>query len=480
MHVVVLGAGLAGLAAAWELARAGVEVDVVEREAEVGGMAASWQVDGHWLDHGPHRFHTRDPELLAHVREVLGADLELRERRSRIRLRGRWFDYPLRAGNVLANLPPWLLARALYDYGRARLSERLRPTPDAHFEAWVVKRFGRTLYELFFGTYTAKAWRMPCDRISADWASQRIAQSSLGDTIVRTLFPSRDEAPRGLVAQFHYPRQGGIGSIARAYAEGIRAAGGRIHLGESLESVEVAEGRARRVHTRGARGPRTLGCDALVNTIPWTTLLARLRFADGSGLDAPTRAAMAGLSTIGIVFVYLEVERERVMPDHWVYLPEADLTVHRVSEFRNFCAGASPAGRTALCCEITCRPGDERWTLEPQAAAALAQADLVRVGLLAPGEGRLLDLRRLAHAYPVYDLEYRERVQALRRATRPVANLVTTGRQGLFRYNNMDHSIAMGRKAAHGLLVARELERVGAPAPARAHESVGAGAEFYG
>jgi len=189
---------------------------------------------------------------------------------------------------------------------------------------------------------------------------------------------------------------------------------------------------------------------------------------------------MAGLETIGIVFVYLEVARERVMPDHWVYLPEADLTVHRVSEFRNFCDGASPAGRTALCCEITCRPGDERWQLDLEAAAAIARADLVRVGLLAPGEGRALDLRRLAQAYPVYDLDYRERVQALRRATRAVANLVTTGRQGLFRYNNMDHSIAMGRKAAHGLLAAHALERAGAPAPARAHKAVGAGAEYYG
>lgn len=480
MHVVVLGAGLAGLAAAWELARAGVEVSVVEREDEVGGMAASWQKDGHWLDHGPHRFHTRDPELLAHVREVLGAELALRERRSRIRLRGRWFDYPLRAGNVLANLSPALLARALFDYGRARLSERLRPTPDAHFEAWVVKRFGRTLYELFFGTYTAKAWRMPCDRISADWASQRIAQTSLGDAIARTLLPARDGGPRGLVSRFHYPASGGIGALARGYAQGIRAAGGRIQLCESLATVDVERGRAVRVHTVGADGTRTLACDALVNTIPWTVLLERLRFAEGPGLDAAAREAVAGLATIGIVFVYLEVERERVMPDHWVYLPEADLTVHRISEFKNFCDGASPPGRTALCCEITCRPGDERWNLDLESAAQIARADLVRVGLLAPGEGRALDLRRLAQAYPVYDLDYRERVQALRRATRAVENLVSTGRQGLFRYNNMDHSIAMGRKAARGLLAARELERPAPALPERAHEAVGAGAEYYG
>lgn len=477
MHVVVLGAGLAGLAAAWELARAGVEVDLVEREDHVGGMASSWQTDGHWLDHGPHRFHTRDAELLEHLQAVLGAPMPTRARRSRIRLRGRWFDYPLRATNVLANLPPTLLVRSLFDYARARIAERLRPTPDAHFEAWVTKRFGRTLYELFFGTYTAKAWRMPCDRISADWASQRIAQADLADAIRRTLFPAREDGPRGLATRFWYPAVGGIGAIANAYAEGIRAAGGRLHLGRSLAGVDVRDGRATCV--RLDDGTR-LGCDAVVSTIPWTTLLARLAFDGGAGLDDEAREAMGALRTIGIVFVYLEVERESVMPDHWVYLPEADLTVHRVSEFRNFSQTASPIGRTALCCEITCRPGDERWGLDLESAARIAREDLVRVGLLRPGEGRALDLRRLAHAYPVYDLEYRGRVQTLRRATRAVRNLTSTGRQGMFRYNNMDHSIAMGRKAARALLAERALGEVAGALPEREHEAVGAAAEYYG
>jgi protoporphyrinogen oxidase len=471
MHIVVLGAGLAGLAAAWELARGGARVTVLEKERRVGGMAASWEVGPYWLDYGPHRFHSRDPELVAHLYDLLQGDVVVRQRRSRIHLRGRFFDYPLQLANVLNNLPVGLLARAGTDYLLERLARRLRPRPDEHFEAWVVQRFGRTLYELFFRPYTEKAWGMPCTRISADWASQRIAQASLWDTLVKTLRPPRDGEVRSLVTEFHYPARGGIGRIARRYAAEVAERGGEIRLGTSLERVEVSAGRARRVVGRVEGREVTLPCDHVVNTLPWTTLLRSLRFADEPGLSAEARAAVDGLETIGIVFVYLEVDRASVMPDHWIYLPGPELAVHRVSEFKNFCDAAAPGDRTVLCCEITCRPGDSRWRMTPEQAEVLALADLCTVGLLQPGEGRLLTLGRLPHAYPVYDLDYRARVQALRRETRRVANLVTTGRQGLMRYNNMDHSMAMGRKVARALLSAGDRDTA---------EAVAADAEYFG
>ena len=447
----MLGAGLAGLAAAQMLAEAGVAVTLVERDERVGGMASSWKVGPYWLDHGPHRFHSRDPELLEHLYDVLDGEVVIRERRSRIHLLGRWFDYPLRTGNVLRNLPPGLLARALADYAATRVRERLRPTPDAHFEAWVTKRFGRTLYELFFGAYTAKAWGMPCDRISADWASQRIAQADLWDAIRRTLFPPRDGEVRSLVSQFFYPARGGIGELARRYARRIERAGGRVLLGRTVERVEARGGRARAVVLAGGE---VLPCDELVSTIPIQHLARGLRL-DGAALGADVERACASTAHIGIVFVYLEVQRPSVVPDHWIYLPSPELAVHRLSEFKNFSDDAAPGASTAVCCEITCRPGDARWRMAPAEAERVARADLARIGLIAPDEGRLLDVARLAQAYPVYDLGYRAHVQALRKAVRAVGNLTSTGRQGLFRYNNMDHSIAMGRHAARALLAGR-------------------------
>ncbi len=464
MHVVVLGAGLAGLATAHELARAGVRTTVLERNFHVGGLAHSWRVGPFTLDTGPHRFHTRDEELVRHLYDVLDGDVVQRERKSRIYLEGKFFDYPLRLTNVLKGLPPGLLARALWDYLAIRVRQVAWPIPDDHFENWVLKRFGRTLYDLFFGTYTSKAWGMPCTEISADWAAQRISQANLWDAIVKTINPPREGEVRSLVTEFHYPGHGGVGRISEQYAEKARAAGADILLGSPLETIELDGLRARAVTFRtggrpaglaGERGARPgegelerRECDAIVNTIPLPVAARALRPEVG----ADVRAAIEGLRYIAIVFVYLEVARPSVVPDHWVYLPSKDLTIHRLSEFKNFSDDAAPGDRTAVCCEITCRPGDHHYRLPLEDAAAIAEADLVRIGLLRPGESKPLDIVRLPHAYPVYDLEYAGRLETLRGAVSRVENLHTTGRQGLFRYNNMDHSIDMGRRVARTLV----------------------------
>ena len=444
MHVVVLGAGLAGLSAAYELVRSGARVTVLEREAHVGGMASSWRRGPHWLDLGPHRFHTRDPEIQRLVFEVMDGELVRRERLSRIYLRERFFRYPLEVSDVVAGLGPGLLTRAARDYVYRRLRSLFRRLPDENFEDWVLNRFGRTLYDLFFEAYTSKAWGMPCTEISADWASQRISQANLWDTVLKTLRPPKGGELRSLVSEFHYPRRGGIGQIARKFAERIRAAGGRIQLGCTVRGLERRDTRIERVHFDFLGVREELVADWVLNTTPINRLLPLVSPA----IEQPARAAAERLEHVAIVFVYLEVDRTSVTPDHWIYLPEKHLRVHRVSEFKNFSDTSSPGDRTALCCEITCRAGDATWGLSLEEAARVAVADLVRCGLLEPGEARPLDIARLPRAYPVYRVGYREELGQLTEGARRLDNLLSTGRQGLFRYNNMDHSIAMGRDAA--------------------------------
>jgi protoporphyrinogen oxidase len=340
---------------------------------------------------------------------------------------------------VITRRPPGQLERAVVDYAAARLRDRLVGIDERSFEGWVVRRFGRTLYEEFFGAYTEKAWRMPCSEISSDWAAQRISQSSLLDAVRTTLFPPRDAA-RGLVREFWYPASGGIGELAASYARQIEAGGGELRLGAALERIELgaaAAGRAGQIHrvAIGGPAPTVLEADHIVSTLPLTTTVRCLRAADGrSPLTDTERAAATGLEHVAIVFAYVEVPRPSAMPDHWMYLPGRELTVHRLSEFKNFSPDAAPAGSTAVCCEITCRVGDERWRLDDAGAGALALADLERIGLLAPGEGRLLEVARLPRAYPVYDHAYRGRLELLRAALRRVGGLTSTGRQGLFRY----------------------------------------------
>ena len=467
MHVVVIGAGLAGLSAAYELRKAGHDVTVLEREDYTGGMASSWKTGDFWLDHGPHRFHSRDDELIAHIYEVLDNQVVTRERMSRIFLKGKFFDYPLKLSNVLSSLPMGVLVKAMWDYAWIRFVQLFKTIPDDNFENWVIKRFGRTLYDLFFGTYTSKAWKMPCTEISADWASQRISQANLWDTIKKTINPPRSGEVRSLVSEFWYPEHGGIGQLGRSYGDKVRLMGAEVLTECPVTRVEIEDGKATRVGYRTAEGDeRSVECDMLINTAPLSRLLEWFE----PGIGDEERAAIAGLRYLGIVFVYLEIDQPTVSPDHWVYLPEKHLTVHRISEFKNFSDTSAPGDRTALCCEITCIPGDEHWELDLEGAARIAENDLVTVGLIEPGTAKPLDITRLPYAYPVYDLQYKHNLDVLRRAAKKVTNLVTTGRQGLYRYNNMDHSIAMGRRVAKQIVKGVDAQA----------EKVATGEEYFG
>ena len=414
-----------------------------------------------------HRFHSRDEELIRHIYEVLDDEVVTRDRMSRIYMQGKFFDYPLKASNVLKSLPPLLLVRAIWDYAWIRLVQIFKKIPDDNFENWVIKRFGKTLYKMFFGTYTSKAWKMPCTEISADWASQRISQANLWDTIIKTLNPPREGEVRSLVSEFWYPKHGGIGQIGRKYAEKIREMGNEVLLETPVERIECENGIAQRIVCTNPDGTtRVIECDEIINTIP----LPRLLEALDPPMSSAAKDAIANLRYIGIVFVYLEVDQPTVSPDHWVYLPEKHLTIHRISEFKNFSDDVASGKKTVVCCEITCNVGDQHWNLDLEGGAEIAIHDLETVGLLKKGTARGIDLQKLPYAYPVYDLTYKANLDALKAEAKTVKNIRTTGRQGLYRYNNMDHSIAMGRRTAK--TISKGLD-------AKADE-VAAGQEYFG
>jgi protoporphyrinogen oxidase len=471
-RVAVLGGGLAGLACAYELARAGVEVTVLEREPHVGGMASSFVEDGvgeYWsYDFGPHRFHTHDPELIAHVEQILDGNHRRAQRLSRILLFGRFFDYPLQASNVLRNLPRQVLAKAFIDYYRVRFTERVGVTrySDDNFEGWVVKRFGRTLYDLFFGRYTGKAWKMRPEQISGDWASQRISLLSLSDTVRKTLVrPRAGSGPRTLVREFLYPELGGIGEIARGYVRELEALGATVLTGAPVTRVH-RDGRRVSGVDYGGPNPGSVEADQYISTIPITVLARTVR----PGASPEVREAIARLKHVSILFVYLKVARPQVSPDSWVYLPDHDLTVHRISEFKNFSPRCAPPDKTMVCAEITCRVGDEHWRASDDELIGIATSDLEGIGLLEAREVVGAFVKRLPHAYPVYDLYYKENLAPILEFVHELDNLKTGGRQGLFRYNNMDQSIEMGRRMAWTVVEQRDA----------GHEVVATEGEYFG
>lgn len=445
-NVHILGGGLAGLSCGADLCRRGVKVRVLEAQPEVGGLAQSFAVNGFVCDLGPHRFHSSREQINDHAREALAGNVHDRERMSRIYLFRRFFYYPLRAGNVIRNLPPLVLVRAFLDYWAMWVRQRFRPLPDDSFENYVRKRFGNSLYRIFFGTYTEKAWQIPPSQISPDWASQRITLLNLWDVVKKTLSRPKD-VPRTYVSKFIYPRTGGVGSIAKGYRRIIEQHGGAVLTGVPVKRLRVADGRIAGVVYERDGAAVEEPVEQVVSTLPVNRLVEML----DPGAPPPVLQAARDLKHKAILFVYLMLDRERVTPDHWVYLPEKHLTVHRISEFKNFSESMCPPGRTLVCAEITCNEGDERWRTPDAGLVEIATRDLVTVGLIRGGDVTGSTVRRVPYAYPLYDLTYRRNLQILLGHLRTIGNLVSTGRQGLFRYGNMDHSIAMGARVARSL-----------------------------
>jgi protoporphyrinogen oxidase len=467
--VYVLGGGLAGLSCGWRLAQGGSRVVVLEKLDVLGGCARSFDWKDTIHDMGPHRWHSRNPELVAHLETLMNGNLTTLDRLSRIFLYRKYFNYPLESSNVVRNLPPWVLFRAFLDYFIIRIQNRIKPIPDDNFENWTRKRFGNTLYKLFFGTYTEKAWGMNARLISADWASQRISLLSLMDALKKAVFKPRrsEDQTAEEVSTFWYPKRGGIGQISQRYREEIERMGGRVLTGAEILEVHhdgpLVTG-VSYVHD-GKLHKETF--DHLVSTIPCTDLV---RLMDPAAPEEVTKSNDC-LRYKAIKFVFLDIKKESITKDHWVYIPDKELRVHRLSEARNFNPKNVPAGRTVLCCEITCFKDDEVWNMGLEDATELAVNDLVGIDLVE--RDQILDSHtyNLEHAYPLYDLSYKPHVTAVLNYVDSFDNMKSTGRQGRFKYNNMDHSMEMGLAAAAEILQGSGVAD---------HTAVATGSEYFG
>jgi len=443
MKVAVLGAGLAGLSAGYKLAESGVDIEVIEAEDRVGGMAVSFTDGEFTYDLGPHRFHSTDDKVNDHLKELMGDGLVNKVRVSRILLEKRFFDYPLRVGNAIFNMPPLTTLRIMIDYGFVKLKNLFIPSPDDSFETWVLNRFGRKLYDLYFRVYTEKTWGIPCTQISADWASQRISLLSLWDTIVKTLFKKGD-APRTYVSKFFYPAKGGIGGISESYAQSIRENGGKIHLSRPVDSVELSDNRIKSIGA-GDKKWEIADDDIVFSTLPLTSMIS---FMPTGAVPKKVHEAVNKLIFRSLVFVQLMVSADKVSDDHWIYLPEPKFISNRLSESKNFNVTNAPDGKTLVTFELTCQKGDDLWNAEDEDLKGMAVEDFKKTGLLPSFDIIGFAVHREEWAYPIYDLEYKDNLDTVLDWFKTIENLNFFGRNGLFRYNNMDHSVSMGLIAA--------------------------------
>lgn len=427
-EVVILGGGVAGLASGLALARRGWRVTVLERAGVVGGLARTIEHGPFRFDIGGHRFHSHNPRVLGWVQALLGDDLLQVERRSHIYLQGRYVSYPLQFPGALGIFELRQLLRVLGSYAAAHVQQRRSQREADSFEAWVVQRFGRELFEIYFRPYTEKVWGIPCSALSADWAAQRITVPNLAQTVRRTLAPGRRPPPT-LISRFHYPRYG-FGMIPTRLAEELQNAGGCILTGATVSGVQP-EGDGYSITYQDEDGEQRLSTAQVISTLPLDILLRALP-------QDPVAPAGAGLEYRDLICVFLAIDRPQVSRDHWTYFPQRELIFGRTHEPGNWSDAMSPAGMTSLVAEIFTARHEEIWQ---QADAAIAKKTIDQLEMM----GRLaathvVDSRvlRVKNAYPIYRIGYETRLKQARQYVAQFPGLHLAGRTGAFRYLNSD------------------------------------------
>ena len=446
--VVVIGAGPAGLTAAYELGKAGHPAVVLEASDVVGGISQTVERDGWRFDIGGHRFFTKVPEVEALWHEILpDEEFLLRPRMSRIFYQGKLYDYPLKASNALRNLGIIEAVRCVLSY----LLVRLHPPKDqSNFEGWVAARFGWRLYRIFFKTYTEKVWGVPATAIQADWAAQRIKNLSLLSAITNALLPKRNQKEiASLIEEFQYPMLG-PGLMWERCAEHVEAQGGTVLMQSPVIAIERDEDGAAAVVARTPEGGRMrLGAAHVVSSMPIGQLV--------KSMDPPAPvevvAAADDLRYRDFLTVALVVPEEFSFPDNWIYIHEPGVKVGRIQNFGSWSPFLVKDGRTCLGLEFFVDEGDELWEMADADLVALGAKELAHLGLVTGDVVQTGYVVRMPKAYPVYDEHYKRNVDVLRTwLAAAVPNVHPVGRNGMHRYNNQDHSMFTALLTAKNIL----------------------------
>lgn len=434
---VVIGAGPAGLTAAYDLTKHGYPVQVFEAQDVVGGISQTAERGGWRFDIGGHRFFTKVKQVDELWHEILPEeDFLLRPRMSRIYYRGRLFDYPLKAGNALGNLGAFEAARCLGSYAWARLRP---PRNQEYFDGWVTARFGKRLFEIFFKTYTEKVWGMKTSELPADWAAQRIKNLSLKGAIVNALSPRRGSKKiTSLIDEFYYPKLG-PGMMWETCTEKVRKQGGEVELMAYVEKVSWTAGSgATAVTVTTGDGSREIAADHVISSTPISALvLAMDPPASAEAIEAAKDLRYRDFLTVALV-----VPEEHGFPDNWIYIHTPGVKVGRIQNFGSWSPYLVKEGRTCLGLEFFVNEGDALWSMADEDLVALGTKELEQLGLIGEGCVEAGYVVRMPKAYPVYDDRYAANLEVIREwLAAHTPNVHPVGRNGMHRYNNADHSM---------------------------------------
>ena len=441
--VIIIGAGPAGLGAAHELTTRDVRPLVIEQSSLVGGIARTENYKGNRFDIGGHRFYTKCDEIRQLWHQMLGHDFIDVSRLSRIFYRGRFIKYPLELLDTVRCLGVAESILVLLSYLKTQV---FPPSEEQTFEQWVTRRFGERLFRTFFKTYTEKIWGIPCDVLSADWAAQRIRGLSFTRAVRNAIF--RSEGAKSLIKEFSYPVLG-PGMMWQRFERAVVERGGRVEMHAEAVRIPREDGRVTSVVVRQADGETEMPAEHVISSMPMTELVKRLSPA---APDDVLRAA-SGLKYRAFIMVALIVDRADLFQDNWIYVHDPAVTVGRIQNFKNWSPAmvADPA-KTCVGMEYFCSEGDNLWTMSDADLLELAAEELSMLVLAEEADVEDGAVVRQPKAYPVYDEGYGRRVRVVRDFVSTLGNLQTIGRNGMYRYNNLDHSMLTGMLAARNVM----------------------------
>ncbi len=410
MRIGILGAGIAGLSAAYFLRDHAENLEVLEAATDPGGLARSFRWHGFWCDIAPHRLFTNDVSLLAELERLV--PLRRVRRKSRIFIRGKWIRDPVNAAEIVWKFLPHTTLQVISGFLR-------RPVmPESSFEALVLNQYGHGLNELFFKPYSEKLFGLSANQISPVWGIRKIRVAGLRDLVQRR--------SRLYFKRFWYPIEGGYGALVNRLYEEVRP---RVRLGTRVIALEADDtgNRTGFTCTLEADGNQTTRhYDAVISTVPLPLMLSWL----GQSCSLQYRPAKLH---------YLLLNRPAMSPNHWIYFADSDCILNRVAEFKHFSSCGVPADKTVICCEIT---RTEEFSHER------VVSDLRSAGLIEPSNVVDHLTRDVRFAYPVYDLSFDTHIAQAGDFLSRFPGLFLLGRQAEFRHQDVDEIYDRARSLA--------------------------------
>jgi protoporphyrinogen oxidase len=449
----IIGAGPAGLTAAYLLAKAGKQVTVFESDPKyVGGISRTESYKGYLFDIGGHRFFSKSKEVEDFWTEILSDDMLDRPRSSRIYYNRQFFSYPLVATEALTKLGIIESALCVMSYLKAKAFPVKDPV---NFEDWVINHFGKRLFNIFFKTYTEKVWGIPCKEISADWAAQRIKGLSLSSAIKNALFKpkqsgNKDKLIKTLIDTFRYPKYG-PGMMWDVCAEKCRTMGVEILMNEAVTGISKA-GEEWSVKTGNQKSYD--GFDYVLSS----TAMAQLVPFISPALPAPALEAAKQLKYRDFITVVLILKDQDRFSDNWIYIHDPNVKVGRVQNFKSWSPYMVPD--PSMACyglEYFCFEGDGMWTSSDEKLIELGKKEIEQIGLAKAAEITDGYVVRQKKAYPVYDHFYAAHIETIKTGLQPYKGLYLMGRNGMHKYNNQDHSMMTAMLAAKNIISGKEL-----------------------